>query len=76
MPSGKLLPRDSPEFKKLVAEYPTCSFERMTKEQELIISLLQQLNKSLAEAVKLERFIAGELQKQIRIKEKISNLTT
>ena len=34
----------------------------MTEEQKLIISLLQQLNKSLAEVIKLEKFIAGELQ--------------
>ena len=35
-------------------------------EQELIISLLQQLNKTLARAVKLEEFIAGELLKGIK----------
>jgi len=36
----------------------------MTKEQaELLISLLQQLNKSLARTVKLMEFITGELPK-------------
>jgi len=32
--------------------------------KELIISLLQQLNKALLEVIKLEKFIAGELIKK------------
>ena len=36
----------------------------MTNEQaQLIISLLQQLNKTLVEVERLEKFIVGELQK-------------
>jgi len=35
-----------------------------TKNEELIISLLQQLNKALDEVVKLQKFIAGELLKK------------
>jgi len=39
----------------------------MTKEQaQLIISLLQQLNKTLVEVEKLEKFIVGELQKRVK----------
>ena len=46
---------------------------RMTNEQaQLIISLLQQLNKTLVEVEKLEKFIVGELQKAAK-DEKASN---
>jgi len=39
----------------------------MTKEQaQLIISLLQQLNKTMVEVEKLEKFIVGELQKRVK----------
>ena len=39
--------------------------EMMTKEQELIISLLQQLNKTFAEVVKLQQFVISELRKPV-----------
>lgn len=41
----------------------------MESEKENIISLLLQLNKSLVQVIKLEKFIAGELQKWSQTKE-------
>ena len=41
----------------------------MTPEDRLMISLLQQLNKAMVEAVKLEKFIVGELLKKIEERE-------
>ena len=38
----------------------------MTKEQELIITLLQQLNKTLTAVEKQVKFITGELLKKRR----------
>ena len=37
-----------------------------TEREDLIISLLQGLNKSLVEVIKLQKFIIGEINKTVK----------